>query len=356
MIRSVAFLGLNRREEALDAISIAIDLDPTSARMHAIRGVVLKALGRPKDALLSYNHAVEIGPKVIPAWSERAELLQELGRDEDALQSVSRGLEIDPAAMDLKLKRGEILNNLGRFSEAADEFDLVIANSRRISPQAQWGKALALTGIGEHQQAFALAKRVHEHAPDSLLANWLVGWHLVRLGRFQAAVPFVTTAERLHPNQGIILELSIRIAYGLGRLDDARFALGRLLRIPQESDTLATSLIADIWDAGNFQSTLPKIELLYQAYEEHQRLGVLASSLVEASAVLVHPTTSIAEADLWVQIWTKVAGESEQFRLALHLMEVLSKFHRTQDSRVLLSLPIEERRIAEDVLRRVREL
>jgi tetratricopeptide (TPR) repeat protein len=355
VLRSVALLGLNRRKDALDAILTGIDVDPSSAQMHAIRGVVLKGLGRLEEALQSYDHAVEIGPEVIPAWSERADLLQELGRDEDALQSVSRGLETDAAALDLNLKRGAILNKLGRFSEAADEFDVVIANSPD-STQAQWGKAFALSGLGEHQQAFALAKRVHARAPENAAANWLAAWNLVQLGRFQAAVPFVTTAERLDPNQGIVLELSVRIAFGLGSLNDARLALGRLLHIPRESDTLATPLIADIWDAGNFQSMLPKIELLYQAYEEHQRLGVLASSLVEASAVLVHPTTSIAEADLWVEIWKGVAATSEQFRLALHLMEVLLKFHKTQDPRVLLGLPVEERRIAEDVLRRVREM
>jgi tetratricopeptide (TPR) repeat protein len=355
-LRSVAFLGLDRREDALNAISIGIDLDPSSARMHAICGVVLKGLGRLKEALQSYDRAVEVEPEVIRAWSDRAGLLKELGRAQDALESVSRGLEIDPTALELNLKRGEILNSLGRFSEATDEFDVVIANSRELSPRAQWGKAFALTGLEEHQQAFALAKRVQARAPDSVPANWLVAWHLVRLGRFQAAVPFITTAERSHPNEGIVLELAIRIAFGLDRLDDARLALGRLFCLPKQNDTLATLIIADIWDTGNFRSTLPKIELLYQAYEKHERLGVLASSLVEASAVLAHPTTSIAEADLWVEIWKGVAGTSEQFRLALNLMDVLSKFHRTQDNRVLLGLPVEERRIAEDLLRRAREM
>ena len=60
---------LGRLDEALAALSRALDIDPANAYALNARGLVLDRMGRHAEAIASFEAAIELAPHVI--WYRR---------------------------------------------------------------------------------------------------------------------------------------------------------------------------------------------------------------------------------------------------------------------------------------------
>ena len=135
--RGVA-LSLNGSfEEAIDAYSRAIELNPDYDTAWYARGYALRRLGRYLEALESYNRALKINPQNQDAQFGKAFLLQISGDSEGAVKEYLFILERDPF-------NNAAWNNLGR---------LYYEQGRRDESIHAFSQALALA------QDYALARR-----------------------------------------------------------------------------------------------------------------------------------------------------------------------------------------------------
>jgi tetratricopeptide (TPR) repeat protein len=90
------FLGLGRYEEALDAYTEAIRMDPEDGAAHNNRGIALVALGRYEKALDAQTEAIRLGPRRINRYVVFGETLVALGRYEEALDVYTKAIRLDP--------------------------------------------------------------------------------------------------------------------------------------------------------------------------------------------------------------------------------------------------------------------
>ena len=60
--------------------------------------------------------------------------------------------------------------------------------------------------------------------------------------------------------------------------------------------------------------------------------------------------TSNHTAQAWLEMWQNLAGQYDEFQVALNLLKVAVEYKINRDRRVLLQLPQEERQILEELL------
>jgi serine/threonine-protein kinase len=84
-----AYVKTDAREQALDALTRAIELAPDDAQAINNRGYVLRLLGRPAEALRDFERAVVLDPTYVRAWGH----LTSLRRARGELDAASAALE-----------------------------------------------------------------------------------------------------------------------------------------------------------------------------------------------------------------------------------------------------------------------
>ena len=105
---------------------------------------------------------------------------------------------------------------------------------------------------------------------------------------------------------------------------------------------LISDIEPEIW-SKNSQSMLG-------IYARHNLLDDLSGGLVESIKAINEPSTSDHTAQAWLEMWQKLAGQYDEFKVALNLLKVAVEYKINRDRRVLLQLPQEERQILEELL------
>jgi tetratricopeptide (TPR) repeat protein len=355
MIRSLALVGSNKADEALEAINTAIMYDDNNAAYHGARAVLLAESGRLDDALVEYDRTLELAPNLALGWTQRADVLLQLRRYAEGLESVNHALALEPTSIDLWLQRARIAVNLGYFADAIADLDRVLEENS-AHPQALWGRVVALMGLGDDEQALEAAQRAHDLWPESPIGNWLLARQLVQLGSFHEALPFLAAAETGGFDKSLLLEIRFRALFALELLDDGRKVIECFAALPRRSSAARTvALLVDLFRSAGGEKRREKVSIVYSAFRDHGRSGLLAADLVDAGDVLLYIDTPVGTARKWVELWREVAGPDEDFAFSLRLLDALVTHREVENSRALLGLSVEERRIAEEILSRARD-
>ncbi len=251
---------------------------------------------RPEAALdREYLHAA-LRAAQAEADSKRAEAvggifkhayeLVEGGRWEEALEALDRALAIEPAHANVWNNRGVALGNLERYAEALQAYDQALA----IDP------------------------------------NDAKAWN----------------------NRDIAL-------FALNRWDEAIAALDEgLSRFPLEHDTLTETpagaslrALFTQHDAGVWRE---RALGLIQLYEKHDMLASLGQGLVQRIPALYSPMISDIATHRWRDLWEELGGQYAPLKIPLRLLNAAVRYRETRDKRVLLRLPVEERKVLEQGL------
>jgi len=115
-----------------------------------------------------FSEYINLCPEDAGAYRERAALLWYTGHMRDSVRDYSRVLELKPEELLALSGRGQVLSELGENSRAIQDLDAalkVLSAISRTDPNAKWfesveaftrnGKAFALAGLGELQQAMS---------------------------------------------------------------------------------------------------------------------------------------------------------------------------------------------------------
>ena len=92
------------------------------------------------------------------------------------------------------------------------------------------------------------------------------------------------------------------------------------------------------------------ITRLIEIYDKHQVASVLGLGLVRSIPVLNSPMVSDAAAQMWRDMWRELAGDRDEFKIPLRLLDVAVRYRETHDQRVLLELTFEQRTLLEPLL------
>ncbi len=107
-------------EDALEALSKAVNLKTDDAELLNSLGNTLQHLNRPDEALSCYQRSLEINPDYAIVHSSIATTLSSLGFRDEAIDSHRRALALDPYLVDSLNALGVVLKEIGHLDEALE--------------------------------------------------------------------------------------------------------------------------------------------------------------------------------------------------------------------------------------------
>ena len=320
------------------------------ARVLVNKGVTLGSLGQAEAAIAVYEEVVtRYGTReeaVLAKWVARALVnkgfgLGSLGQAEAAIavyeEVVTRYGTREEAVLAKWVARALVnkgfgLGSLGQAEAAIAVYDEVVARFEQTPTPGVQGqvamalvnKGLTLEARGDHDKAIEACIEALAHDPTEAIA----------------AAAYYNRASAL---------------FALHRWDDAFQVLDdALARFPQDHDRreamsadaslrlLLTSTDTRLWPE--------RIAALLACYAKHGVLTSLGQGLVRGIATLYSCMTSNTAAQTWWDIWQERAGGYDEFTIPLRLLDAAVSYRETHDQRVLLRLPMEERKVLEQIL------
>jgi tetratricopeptide (TPR) repeat protein len=206
----------------------------------------------------------------------------------------------------------------------------------------------ALIELRQYEKALVQAERAIEVNPRQPLALVLLGAAQAGMRRYGDAVASMGRAIELgeesalaHFKRAEFLLAQDRWKEGSASLDEA---LRRTARSGSAGACSPTELIRVLHRVLQSENLLRlRTKVLVLLYYKHQLLGELRQGFVECIPDVLSHTFSDSTARLWQDVWQSLTGEWTEFRLALRLLDSAVSYRQTQDQRVLLELPLEER-------------
>jgi len=352
------------------------------------QGSCLTSLGRHEAAVACYDRIIAMNGNDAPAWMLRGSSLYKLGQYQEALYSCDRATELNPNAGRAWAERGAILLHTGRPKQALASFEKAIQLDQEDS-FAWISRGMALSDLGCYEEASSSFAKAAELAPQDEMAHIYLGAALMELKRHEQALAHAEKAAKLNSHQPLAWALRGIALAALRRHTDALASLGRAIELGEESSfvyfkraqillqqdrwregsaaldqALARFARSDNPDAGNtaelvrlLQRALDdekllrlRIKVLVLLYYKHKVLNALGQGLVESISDLLSPVFTDATARRWLDQWQALARERAEFSLPLRLLDSAVCYRETQDLRVLMELPPEERVLLEPLL------
>ena len=181
--RAGLLFGLGRYDEALIDVDKVLEWDPEDAALIAFRASILWYSGRLEDALAEMDRAIEVEPDNFGLYNNRALMLSQNGEFERALADVDMAIELLDGELPSGLQdsRGYVYLKMGEWEKALADFEAVL-DSDYLIPHARLGAGISHGHLGNNEKAVELIDKAMEQleeielaleAPDPQLADLL---------------------------------------------------------------------------------------------------------------------------------------------------------------------------------------
>jgi len=321
-IRGCCLHLLERYDEALASFYKAIELHPNDAIVWFFLGNALLSLKRYEEVLTCCNKAIELHLNNAEVWYLRSMILSMLKRYEEALTSLNKTIELHPNdAISWEL-RGQMLLILKNYDEALESFNKAIELDSNSA--SSWGmRGMVLYYFKRHKEALASINKATE------------------LGEQSSYVFFTRAKSLLALNQW---------DEGSAALDDAfhRFAHADELYNKGDVKEIVCNLFNSTHDASIWRA---RLTTLIQLYDKHQVVYALVKGIVGSIPTLMSPMISDVAARTWLEVWRELTSDRPKFQIPLRLLNAAVRYRETKGNpRVLLELPVEERKLLKPLL------
>src|SRR5246127_3568912 len=144
---ATALQDAGRVDEAVDAFSKSLRLNPDSAKAHAGLATILIGKGGLDDAHTHYEMALKIDPNNAEYHSGYAYLLEQLGHDDQAAAECEAAIRLAPKSAQAHHSYGAFLEKHGKLDEANAQYrEAVRADPSYVDAQIDLGTALLEKG------------------------------------------------------------------------------------------------------------------------------------------------------------------------------------------------------------------
>lgn len=346
--------GLEKHEEALEEFNRALDLDKDQIVAWFGSGYNYMRLSQYDEAIKAYDKVIDLGLDIPSVWWLRGRCLQELGHHEQAVQFFKKVIEQDPTDKDGWVSLGESLYELNKYLESYDAFSKVVQLDNN-NKRAQYYQISSLFMVARFEQAISLCGEFDPMLSEDSVYIGLKASLLTVLDRDgEALVYWQKVIDK--GDQSLYVRLGkVGSLFALQHWDEAETVLNEALtfslnaKVPQpvEVDQILEKLFNTKQDVEFWQKG---ITLLVSSYANHNVLPALAAGLVRNIDHILPPTVSDAIAELWRDQWKIVAGNYPEMAMALRLLDTAIMYRLKKDRRILMELPIEERKFIEEII------
>lgn len=123
-----------------------------SARDWFEKGFALEKARRNQEAIEAYSRAIELDPKDEDAYSSRARAYENLGDYQRAIRDYDKAIELNPKDADAYYSRADAYEKLGDYQQAINDYTLAI----RFNPKDEYyysSRAKVYEAVGNYQRA-----------------------------------------------------------------------------------------------------------------------------------------------------------------------------------------------------------
>ena len=111
-----------RHQEAIEACSKAIDLDPKHAVTYVVRGLAYANIGDHRQAIKDYDRAIELDSRNAPAYANRGFAYGNLDNYQQTLADSNKAIELNPKFAEAYYNRGVAYHHLGDYQQALNNY------------------------------------------------------------------------------------------------------------------------------------------------------------------------------------------------------------------------------------------
>jgi tetratricopeptide (TPR) repeat protein len=184
---------------AIAAYDKALEISPQYSRCWYRRGIALANIKNYDQSIISFDKALEIQPNQSFCWSWRGYVLKALNRYEEAIASFDRALEVDSDDHYSIVNRANCLKDLSRYEEAIADYDRALTIDS--NDQNTWlNRAYALQSSSRYEEAVTSFDKALDISSDDYYA-WLNRAHCLKaLNRYEDALNSYDAAIKIESN------------------------------------------------------------------------------------------------------------------------------------------------------------
>ena len=294
-------------------------------------------------------------PNSVPVHCRLSDSLLHSGEWEEAIEVAEHLIDIDPAHSHAHYVRGKAFIELDRPADAVAAFDELLPTSDCRSLLLA---AASVREIGDYASAGRYLARVAEQQPDNR-ELWIERTRLhIDEGAFDAAAE---SAARLEALPGSVLLGRLFAAQAAAATEPLRAALDALRTVLEPEDFESDELLHIKSTAGiltvsvrNFgpeylpQGLAKLRDLLTHLPDEGVVSDILTDFLIENVADGF--AGSLADWEIALESIVSSLADLPDCRISVEMLQTAVRYTKTGDEKHLLSLPLEQRRLLEDIL------
>jgi tetratricopeptide (TPR) repeat protein len=125
--RGSAYASLGNYQQAINDDNKALELFPNYAVAYYNRGIYYKALNNVHQAINDYSKALELNPGYANAYANRGLAYKESGNTEKAIDDCNKAIALDPGLYRAYNNRGNAYRILGNYKQAISDLNKAIA-------------------------------------------------------------------------------------------------------------------------------------------------------------------------------------------------------------------------------------
>ncbi|MDE6202675.1 MAG: tetratricopeptide repeat protein [Lachnospiraceae bacterium] len=189
---------LEKYEEAINAYTKAIELNPEYSAAYNSCGLTYNKLGRYAEAINDFTKAILINPKYATAYNNRGFAHKAIGEYAEAIADYEKAIELNPKYSIAYNNLGAAYNNLEEYVKAITYLD----KSLELNPEyalAYNNRGFSYTALGEYEKAIADCTNAIELNPKYSLAYSNRGLAYIGLEEYEKAIADCTEAIKLDP-------------------------------------------------------------------------------------------------------------------------------------------------------------
>ncbi|MGA9382234.1 MAG: hypothetical protein WBV73_26030, partial [Phormidium sp.] len=119
--------------------------------------------------------------------------------------------------------------------------------------------------------------------------------------------------------------------------------------LADDTELIIRILFKSVQDSNVWKSRLLTIIQLYENYQAFSELG---QGIVMNIPTIMSEMVSDKAAQTWLEVWQEIVGDAKEFQIPLRLLKTAVEYKvKKGDRRVLLELPIEERKLLTEELK-----
>lgn len=211
---------MEKYEEAIEAYTKAIELDPNVSEAYNNRGATYYVMGEYEKAIEDYSQAIKNDPDFSQAYNNRGVVYYERGEYEKAIKDYIKAIELNPNYSRAYSNKGAAHNKLREYEKAIEDCTKAIELNPNLS-KAYNNRGAAYNEMGEYEKAIENCEKAIKI--DSKLCNAYkhMGVAYYRKNDFLKALSYLDKAIELDPKYKEAYEMRAKVYRALNKGKEA---------------------------------------------------------------------------------------------------------------------------------------